>query len=80
MLHQDSLLSQPHAPLLLPSLQVLHIRVLHCVVHVLIFYISVSFMYVNVGNWLRFHDFAIIRNNLIDPTDQPSIIFRTVPF
>ena len=74
MLHQDSLLSQPHAPLLLLSLQVLHIRVLYCVVHVLIFYISVSFMYVNVGSWLGFRNLAIIRNNLIDSADQPSII------
>ena len=37
MLHQDLLLSQPHVPLLLLSLQVLHIDVLHCVVYLLIF-------------------------------------------
>ena len=78
MLHQDSLLSQPHVPLLLLSLQVLHIHVLHCVVHLLIFEISVSFMYVNVGSWLRFHNLAIIRNNLIDSADQQSIIFRSI--
>ena len=72
MLHQDLLLSQPHVPLLLLSLQVSHIHVLHCVVHLLIFEISVSFMYVN------FNNLAIIRNNLIDPADQPSIIFRTI--
>ena len=53
MLHQDLLLSQPHVPLLLLSLQVLHIHVFQCVVHLLIFEISVSFMYVNVGSWLR---------------------------
>lgn len=33
-----------------------------------------SFMYVNVGSWLGFHNLAIIRNNLIDSADLPSII------
>lgn len=43
-----------------------------------IYLFSVPFMYVNVGSWSRFHNLAIIRNNLIDSANQPSIIFRTI--